>query len=309
MSASSSFSCRGEWGGGGGRGRPGLVMNALTITHFKSRVYPWGMEKLVHRLGGNCLFLWPAAKGEEVNGKRYESVCPLRWWIRCKLEEEAFWSWALWLFLFLPLKIVFCLLLHSPFPAFVSFFGIFLCFFSHFFFIFSISAPSTVHGLWGCVGWQVELWEVRRARAAFADCGTESWDSTAFSENTVCSKNREAVQSHREPWPWAVSREDIDSNPSSLTQKHRPSCPPNVCTHSHMVFCSKWIRQNPSWIIMKGLFIAVHHWEINKLVFLSCLPFIDIHECHILLATKGLAWILIINFCTAIQWTPAFIHD
>lgn len=74
------------------RGRPGLVMNALTSTCFKSTVYPWGMEQLVHGLRGNCLFLWPAAKGEEVNGKRYESVCPLRWWIRCKLEEEAFQS-------------------------------------------------------------------------------------------------------------------------------------------------------------------------------------------------------------------------
>lgn len=156
MSSSSSFSCRGEWGGGGGRGRPGLVMNALTITHFKSRVYPWGMEKLVHRLGGNCLFLWPAAKGEEVNGKWYESVCPLRWWIRCKLEEEAFWSWALWLFLFLPLKIVFCLLLHSPFPAFVSFFGIFPCFFSIFFFY--LLHLSSLHGarvmrVCGLTGW------------------------------------------------------------------------------------------------------------------------------------------------------------
>lgn len=138
MSASSSFSCRGEGGGGGGRGRPGLVMNALTITHFKSRVYPWGMEKLVHRLGGNCLFLWPAAKGEEVNGKRYESVCPLRWWIRCKLEEEAFWSWALWLFLFVPLEIVFCLLLHSPFAASVSLFFVIFLFSS----IFFLSSPS-----------------------------------------------------------------------------------------------------------------------------------------------------------------------
>lgn len=47
------------------------------------------MEQLEHGLRGNCLFLWPAAKGEEVNGKRYESVCPLRWWIRFKLEEEG----------------------------------------------------------------------------------------------------------------------------------------------------------------------------------------------------------------------------
>lgn len=87
---------------------------------FKSTVYPWGMEQLEHGLRGNCLFHWPAAKGEEVNGKRYESVCPLRWWIRFKLEEEAFQSAALWLFHSYHLKLfsVFCSAAHSRCPHF-----------------------------------------------------------------------------------------------------------------------------------------------------------------------------------------------
>lgn len=116
----------------------------------------------------------------------------------------------------------------------------------------------TAAGFWGCVGWQVELWEVERARAAFADCGTESWDSMAFSENTVCSRNREATQSHREPWPWAVSRKKKSTQIHWVWTQAR-WCPMCVCTHWHMVFCSKWIRQSPSWIIVKAQDIPVHH--------------------------------------------------
>lgn len=254
------------------------------------------MEQLVHGLRGNCLFLWPAAKGEKVNGKRYESVCPLRWWIRCKLEEEAFQSPVLWLFPILTALNCFLSFSPQPIPASLIFFLIFLSFFLFFhFYIFSTSAPlpSTLCcaavGFWGCGGWQVELWEVERARAAFADCGTESWDSTAFSGNAVCSRNREAVRSPRELWPWAVSREKKSTQIHGVwTWTRRPRCPAYVCTHWHMVFCSKWIRQNPSWIIMKAQDTAAHRWEINKLVLLLCLPLIDIHECSISYATKGL---------------------
>lgn len=167
----------GGWGMGGG-GRPGLVMNVLTSMCFKSTVYPWGMEQLEHGLRGNCLFHWPAAKGEEVNGKRYESVCPLRWWIRFKLEEEAFQSAALWLFHSYHLKLfsVFCSAAHSGCPHF------FLIFLSPVLpFFLPLPPCCSAAGFWGCVGWQVELSEVKRARAAFTDCETESWDSMAFS--------------------------------------------------------------------------------------------------------------------------------
>lgn len=135
----------------------------------------------------------------------------------------------------------------------------------------SMSSPSsippsccTLAGFWGCAGWQVELWEVERARAAFADCGTESWDSMAFSENTLCSRNLEATQSHREPWPWAVSRKKNQHKSIESGHELAGALCVCVCTYWHMVFCLKWIKQSPSWIIVK----AVHHWEINKLVFL-----------------------------------------
>lgn len=152
--------------------------------------------------GKIAFFLWPAAKGEEVNGKRYESVCPLRWWILCKLEEEAFQSRVLWLS---PLTALNHFLSFAPQPTPVSFSPslslppLFLSVFFH-----PPAVSPVVYMLHEHVGWQVELWEVERARAELAGCGTESWYSTAFGENAACSRNREAVRSHREPWPWFV---------------------------------------------------------------------------------------------------------
>ena len=208
-------------------------MNALTSLRFKSTVYPWGMEQLVHGLRGNCLFLWPAAKGEEVNGKRYERVCPPRWWIRCKLGEGAFQSPALWLFPILTALNCFlssCSTAHSCLPhIFLN-----LSFLSFPPFLYLLH-PLLAAGFWGCAGWQVELWEVERARAAFADCGTESWGSTAFSENAACSRNREATRSHGEVWPWAASR---GKKKKKSTQIHRArtlgsqASVPRVCVHS-----------------------------------------------------------------------------
>lgn len=90
INGTSGFSRRAA--GGSAQRRAGSVMNVLTSACFRSTVYPWGMERCEHGQGGNCLFHWPAARGEEANGKRYESVCPPRWWIRLKLEEEGFQS-------------------------------------------------------------------------------------------------------------------------------------------------------------------------------------------------------------------------
>lgn len=87
-------------------------------------------------------------------------------------------------------------------------------------------------------GWQVVLWEVERARAAFSDCRTESWDSTAFSWNTECSRNGEATESHGQPWPQYVSGD----------QKKPQICwATPTCTYMSLysgAFCSQWSRQS-----------------------------------------------------------------
>lgn len=156
-------------------------MNVLTSMCFKSTVYPWGMEQLEHGLRGNCLFHWPAAKGEEVNGKRYESVCPLRWWIRFKLEEEGLSICSALAFPILTTLNCFLSFALQPIRAALIFFLNLSFSFSSISYAPPPPQCCTAAGFWGCAGWQVELWEVKRARAAFADCGTESWDSTAFS--------------------------------------------------------------------------------------------------------------------------------
>lgn len=158
-------------------------MNAHTSPHFKSTVYPWGMEPLVLGREGNCLFLWPAAKGEKVNWKRYESFCPLRWWILCKLEEEAFQS---------QLLLLFALSALNHFLSFAPLLTLSSLFSKWFFCFCQILYPCSICGvcmLHGCAGWQVQLRGVRRAKAAFAECRKESWGSTAFGEKTACSRN------------------------------------------------------------------------------------------------------------------------
>lgn len=246
------------------------VMNILTSSRFQSTVYPWGMEQLVHGLRGNCLFLWPAAKGEEVNGKRYESVGPLRWWIRCKLEEEVFQSWALWLLPFLTALNCFLPFLPQPIPV--------PHFFPHSFLPFSPIFSNSNHPMRhrGCVGWQVGLGEVQRARATFADCETESWDSMAFSENTVCSRNHKAVQSHGEPWPWAVQEKNQHKSIES-EHEHTGRGAPCMCALIGIwCFAENGLDRAPHELLQKPR-MSLHHQKINKLMgffhirlYLSC---------------------------------------
>lgn len=147
---------------------------------------------------------------------------------------------------------IFCSTAHSCFSlslslSLPSFFGQIFIFFN------SPSVSPVVYMLHERVGWQGELWEVERAKAELAGCGTESWDSTAFGENAACSRNRKAVWSHRRPWPWFVrggGRNDL--NPWSRRPR-RVWC-------MHMVSASKWISQSSSWIIVREQNIIEKHW-------------------------------------------------
>lgn len=222
---------------------------------------------------GNCLFLWPAAKGEKVNGKWYEIVCLLRRWIRCKLEEEAFQYRALFLILIvLNCFLCFALQHHSCLShLFLFFLSLFL-----YFYIFSITTSPRLHCsrvLWVCglTGWALggqegkgricRLWDRKLRQHGL------QWEHSMQQESRGHAESRRTMTLSRGlkkistqiywVWTWA----------------HRPQFPVYMCSHWHMVFCWKWIRQCPSWIIVKAPDIAEHHWGINKLVFLSCLPF------------------------------------
>lgn len=217
-------------GDGWGGGRPGLVMNVLTSMCFKSTVYPWGMEQLEHGLRGNCLFHWPAAKGEEVNGKRYESVCPLRWWIRFKLEEEAFQSAALWLFHSYHLKLfsVFCSAAHSRCP---HFFLIFLSPVLPFFFgTTHVLHCSRVLGLCGLTGWALRG---REGKGSFH----RLWDRKLRQhglrlEHSVPQESRGHAESKRTLTLSCVCVEKkINTNPLSLIVGLQAPVP-RACVHS-----------------------------------------------------------------------------
>lgn len=158
---------------------------------------------------GNCLFLWPAAKGEKVNRKGYETACLLRQWIRCKLEEEAFQSQAL------AFPHSYQSRLFSAFCSTASFLP--LIFFLYSFFPFSyifISSPSPLPppppgyiaaGFCGCAAWQVELGEVKRARAGFLQIVRQKAETARPSVRTQCeariARPRRVTKNHDlEPW-------------------------------------------------------------------------------------------------------------
>lgn len=207
------------------------------------------MERREHGQGGNCLFHWPAARGEEANGKRYESVCPPRWWIRLKLEEEGFQS---------PRALDFSPVLSTLncFPSFVQRpvpFFLNLTFW-HFIYIFSKTPPASsapllgaahrgvvgLHRLTGGASWgrggggRGQPWQT---------VGQKAWGGTAFSWSAAGTVSPRSVMGRRdleqgagrENTPWWVCKASMSA---SL-----------VCKHTF--FSSKGTEQSLSWITVK----------------------------------------------------------
>lgn len=208
---------------------------------------------------GNCLFPWPAAKGEKVNEKWYETVPSeamntvlMRGRGLSILSARAFHhSYQFRLF---SVTAIFASLvvLILPFP-----FLIFLYLLHHY-------SPLLQQGF---VGVQLDSLSSGGSRGQGQDLQIvrQKAETARPSVRTQCAAGIARpcrVTENHDLEPWA-GKESTQIH-RVWTWAHRPRQSLEACSHWHMVFCSKWIWQSPSWIIVKAQDIAAHHWEINS---------------------------------------------
>lgn len=188
------------------------------------------MEQLEHGLRGNCLFHWPAAKGEEVNGKRYESVCPLRWWIRFKLEEEGLSICSALAFPILTTLNCFLSFALQPIRAALIFFLNLSFSFSS----ISYAPPPMLHcsrvlGLCGLTGWALGGREGKGSICRLRDRKLRQHGLQL--EHSVPQESRGHAESQGAMTLSREQRKKINTNPLSLVVGLQASVP-RVCVHS-----------------------------------------------------------------------------